>query len=57
MKDAQWMCHGDLIPVDINEISPSQFVVYRFGVFVIRLLHKTIETPEVCALVLVFALE
>ena len=50
VKDAQWLCRGDILPVDINEISPSQFVVYRFGVFVIRLLHRTIGSPEVTLL-------
>ena len=50
VKDAQWLCEGELAPADINNISPSQFVVYRFGVFVIRLLHKTIGTPEVTLL-------
>ena len=53
VKDAQWLCGGALAPADINEISPSQFVVYRFGVFVIRLLHQTIDTPEVRILMLV----
>ena len=48
MKDAQWLLQGDLKPVDINQISPSQFVVYRFGVFTIRMLAKCIGTPEVC---------
>ena len=42
VKDAQWTCKGDLTPVDINKISPSQFVVYRFGVFVIKLLNQSI---------------
>jgi hypothetical protein len=42
VKDAQWTCKGDLVPVDITQISSSQFVVYRFGVFVIKLLHQQI---------------
>ncbi|KAH3750553.1 hypothetical protein DPMN_185080 [Dreissena polymorpha] len=46
VKDAQWTCRGDLSPVDIGQISSSQFVVYRFGVFVIKLLHEQIGTPE-----------
>ena len=46
-KDAQWLCSGDLSPADINGISASQFVIYRFGVFIIRLLHQNIGTPEV----------
>lgn len=50
VKDAQWVCKGDLKPADINQISPAQFVIYRFGVFVTRLLHETIGTPEVSLL-------
>ncbi|XP_062603182.1 uncharacterized protein LOC134264959 [Saccostrea cucullata] len=50
VKDAQWVCKGDLKPADINQISPAQFVIYRFGVFVTRLLHQTIGTPEVSLL-------
>ena len=50
VKDAQWLCQGDLTPADINNISASQFVIYRFGVFVIRLLHKMIGTPDVTLL-------
>jgi hypothetical protein len=50
VKDAQWQCKGDLAPVDINSITPSQFVVYRYGVFVIRLLNQSIGTPEVSLL-------
>ena len=44
------MCNGNLNPVDINNISAREFVIYRFGVFVIHLLHHTIQTPEVTLL-------
>ena len=50
LKDAQWSLQGELRPVDINSISASQFVIYRFGVFIIRVLNKTIHTPEVSLL-------
>lgn len=50
IKDAQWLCKGDLVPVDINELSPANFVVYRFGVFITQMLHKAMETPEVTLL-------
>ena len=50
VKDAQWQCKGDLAPVDINNITPSQFVIYRYGVFVIRLLNQNIGTPDVSLL-------
>ena len=39
VKDAQWVCKGDLVPTDVNSLGPSHFVIYRFGVFLIRLLH------------------
>lgn len=50
IKDAQWLCRGDLVPVDINELSPPNFVVYRFGVFITQMLHKAMDTPEVTLL-------
>ncbi|CAH1789583.1 unnamed protein product [Owenia fusiformis] len=50
IKDAQWSCSGDLVPVDLNDITPHQFVVYRFGVFVSRVLRQLINAPEVTLL-------
>ena len=50
LKDAQWLCSGDLIPVDINELSPANFVVYRFGVFVTQLLENRMNVPSVTLL-------
>ncbi|XP_070551209.1 uncharacterized protein [Ptychodera flava] len=50
IKDAQWMCHGELTPLDINGITPSQFVIYRFGVFLLRMLRHLVRTPEVTLL-------
>ena len=32
LKDAQWVCTGDLVAVDIEKLRPTNFVVYRFGV-------------------------
>ena len=40
VKDAQWVCKGDLVPTDVNSLGPSHFVIYRFGVFLIRLLNR-----------------
>ena len=50
IKDAQWLCKGDLVPVDINELSPANFVVYRFGVFVTQMLRNVMQAPEVTLL-------
>ena len=44
------MCKGELIPVDINELSPTHFVVYRFGVFITQLLQKHLDIPEITLL-------
>ncbi|XP_067940386.1 myosin-2 heavy chain-like [Watersipora subatra] len=40
VKDAQWKCEGELVPVDIRDITASQFVIYRFGVFVAKLMEE-----------------
>lgn len=50
LRDAQWLCSGDLIPVDINDLSPANFVVYRFGVFVTQLLENRMSVPSVTLL-------
>ncbi len=50
VKDAQWLLAEDLTPLDIDSITPSQFVVYRFGVFLIRFLRRSMNTPDVTLL-------
>ncbi|CAH1270801.1 Hypp4442 [Branchiostoma lanceolatum] len=50
IKDAQWLCSGDLMAVDINDLTPSHFVVYRFGVFITQLLSRHLGSPEVTLL-------
>ena len=50
LKDAQWLCTGDLIPVDINDLSPANFVVYRFGVFITQLMEKRMNVPSITLL-------
>ena len=50
VKDAQWLCAGNLIPADINQLNAREFVIYRYGVFIIKLLNQTISTPEVTLL-------
>ena len=44
------MCKGELIPVDINELSPTHFIVYRYGVFITQLLQQSLDVPEVTLL-------
>ena len=51
LKDAQWVCTGDLVAVDIEKLRPTNFVVYRFGVFVSNLLQTRNGMPEVTILV------
>ena len=50
IKDAQWLCVGDLQTADINQLTAREFVIYRYGVFIIKLLHQAIQTPEVTLL-------
>ena len=50
VKDAQWMCIGDLHTADINQLTAREFVIYRYGVFIIKFLHQAIGTPEVTLL-------
>ena len=51
LRDAQWVCSGDLVAVDIEKLRPTSFVVYRFGVFVSNLLQARNNMPEVTILV------
>ena len=51
LRDAQWVCSGDLVAVDIEKLRPANFVVYRFGVFVSNLLQARNNIPEVTILV------
>eukprot|EP01135_Chromosphaera_perkinsii_P005913 Nk52_evm8s371 gene=Nk52_evmTU8s371 len=39
IKDAQWVCSGQLQPVDLQQLSPLNFIAYRFGWFVFNLLQ------------------
>lgn len=45
------MCSGDLVAIDIEKLRPTNFVVYRFGVFVSNLLQARNNMPEVTILV------
>ena len=51
LRDAQWVCSGDLVAIDIEKLRPTNFVVYRFGVFVSNLLQARNNMPEVTILV------
>ena len=51
LKDAQWECKGELVPVDVQSLKPSDFVVYRFGSFVASLLNMGSEMPGVTILI------
>lgn len=51
LKDAQWECKGDLLPVKVQELKPSDFVVYRFGMFVANLICKQNQLPGVSMLI------
>ena len=50
LKDAQWECKGELVTVDIQSLRPSDFVIYRFGIFATRMLHQHNKLPQVTVL-------
>lgn len=37
LRDAEWSDDTQLIPIDLNKLSARNFVVYKFGCFVTRL--------------------
>lgn len=51
LKDAQWECKGELLPVKVQDLKPSDFVVYRFGIFVANLICKQSQLPGVSMLI------
>jgi hypothetical protein len=51
LKDAQWECKGDLLPVKVQDLKPSDFVVYRFGMFVANMICKHSQLPGVSMLI------
>ncbi|XP_007910472.2 trichohyalin-like [Callorhinchus milii] len=50
LLDAQWTCEGELIPVNPERLSLTEFVVYRFGTFIVQLMKRSINAPEVSLL-------
>lgn len=50
IKDAEWECKGDLVPTAVQSLKPSDFIVYRFGVFSSKLLHRRNGLPQVTVL-------
>ena len=51
LKDAQWECKGDLLPVKVQDLKPSDFVVYHFGMFVANMICKHSQLPGVSMLI------
>ena len=51
LKDAQWECKGDLLPVKVQDLKPSDFVVYRFGMFIANMICKHSQLPGVSMLI------
>lgn len=50
LRDAQWECKGELVPVEVQSLLPADFVVYQFGLFACQLLHSTVQAPRVTVL-------
>uniref|UniRef100_UPI00398E5B47 uncharacterized protein n=1 Tax=Pristiophorus japonicus TaxID=55135 RepID=UPI00398E5B47 len=47
IMDAQWTCEGNLVPLTVEKISVTELVVYRFGIFVVQLVKRSINAPEI----------
>ncbi|XP_067910361.1 uncharacterized protein si:dkey-103g5.4 [Heterodontus francisci] len=45
--DAQWSCEGKLLPLTLEKISVTELVVYRFGIFIVQLVKRSINAPEI----------
>ena len=50
VRDTQWSCEGELVVSDVKSLQPTDFVVYRFGVFASNLLEKRVKAPKVTIL-------
>lgn len=46
-RDAQFVLEGKLSPVSLQGLNPAQVTVYQFGILLIRLLHRVLDTPNV----------
>ena len=50
LRDAQWSNSDALRPMDVSKLSPSNLVIYRFGLFLSRLLKTRCDFPKVTVL-------
>ena len=50
IRDAQWSNSEKLKPADITKLAPTNFVIYRFGLFLSRMLKTRLEFPDVSVL-------
>ena len=51
VKDAEWSHDTELIPVDLNKLSARNFVVYKFGCFITRLVANHCQHLPVTLLI------
>ncbi|XP_067826818.1 uncharacterized protein si:dkey-103g5.4, partial [Heptranchias perlo] len=47
IMDAQWTCEGKLVPLTLEKISVTELVIYRFGIFIVQLVKRSINAPEI----------
>ncbi|XP_067362826.1 uncharacterized protein [Channa argus] len=45
--DAQWVCEGELIPLDPSVLNPREFLVYQHGLFLMHTLHNLNLAPAI----------
>ena len=50
IRDAQWTNGDALKPLDITKLSPAKFVIYRFGLFLSKVLNEKCQFPPVTVL-------
>ncbi len=47
LKDAQWECTGELVPLDIDSLKPPEVLIYRFAVLTAQMLQRELDLPKV----------
>nr|XP_002123735.5 trichohyalin-like [Ciona intestinalis] len=46
INDAQWMMDGSLVTLETHKLAPNQYIVYKFGLFVAKMLKPVFEMDK-----------